>query len=163
MRRIITIAFCALCGSVAAQGIPPFPVVELPPHLLTLTWDMPADPNIAGANVYQGAASRTYTNKVDCGMTNRVTVEVSDGTNYFAVTAYNLLGVESDYSQEVSYAPLVPIGPTNVIVTLLVPLEFSTDLIHWNRTNAVVGVFTNPAAPMQFWRAPGLQVKAEIQ
>ncbi|MGN6552531.1 MAG: hypothetical protein ACTHLW_02200, partial [Verrucomicrobiota bacterium] len=151
---------CALCGSVAAQ-VPPCPVVALPPHLLTLTWDLPSDPNVAGANVYQGAASRTYTNKVDCGMTNRVTVEVSDdGTNYFAVTAYNLLGVESDYSQEVSYAPLIPIGPTNVIVTVSVSLFVSTNLKDWTETNSVIAVLTNPPGN-RFWKAGCLEIRSK--
>ena len=130
-----------------------------------LTWDASVDTNTAGVYLYQGSSSRIYTNRVDCGASNRVTVEIPEvGTNFFAATAYNILGVESDYSDEISYSlPVPPPGPSNVILILSVPMEFSTNLKDWIRTNAVVGIFTNPSGPMRFWRAPGLQVKVEMQ
>ena len=51
------------------------------------------------------AASRTYTNKVNAGNATSVTIPgLVDGTTYyFAVTAYDILALESDYSDEIIY------------------------------------------------------------
>ena len=60
---------------------------------------------MVGYRVYYGVASRTYTNMVDVGAATNVTISglVEGKTYYFAATAYNILGLESDYSDEVVY------------------------------------------------------------
>lgn len=85
---------------------------------LTLAWDLSTDPTAAGYNVYYGAAPRVYTNMVSAGNTNYATVSnlLSGTTYYFAATTYNLAGLESDYSAEVSF--LQPAAPQNVPPTL---------------------------------------------
>lgn len=77
---------------------------------ITLTWSPILDTNVAGCNLYYGVASRTYTNRVDTGKATSATIGnlVEGATYYFAVTAYNALGLESDYSSEVLY--IVPAG-----------------------------------------------------
>jgi hypothetical protein len=79
------------------------------PSLCTvvLAWDISPDPEVTGYRVYYGTASRTYTNSVEAGnaLTNTVAGLVSGVTYFFAVTAYNASGLESDYSREVRYAP----------------------------------------------------------
>ncbi|HLP77369.1 MAG TPA: tandem-95 repeat protein [Candidatus Paceibacterota bacterium] len=72
---------------------------------VTVTWSPSPDTNVIGYNVYYGGASRSYTNKTDVGSATNVTINglVNGVTYYFAATAYNILGIESDYSAEVSY------------------------------------------------------------
>lgn len=72
---------------------------------VTLAWDPSAGTNmIAGYKVYYGTQSGTYTNIVTVGMATTVTVSnlISGMTYYFAATAFDVTGLESDYSSEVS-------------------------------------------------------------
>jgi hypothetical protein len=72
---------------------------------VTLTWNPNMDPNVAGYNVYYGVASHAYTQMVNVGNVSTATISglVEGATYYFAVTAYDSLGQESDYSNETSY------------------------------------------------------------
>ncbi len=81
---------------------------------LTLAWDVSTDPTAAGYNVYFGCASRGYTNMVTVGNTNYATISnlVRGATYYFAATTYNIAGLESDFSVEVSYTPPQNYPPT---------------------------------------------------
>ena len=90
---------------------------------VTLAWDQSTDPNVAGYNVYYGVACHTYTNIIDVGKATNATISgLAEGTTYyFAATAYNTLGLESDYSGEVAFSvptPLPPSPPTNVFLTI---------------------------------------------
>ena len=72
---------------------------------LTLTWDANPDTNTMGYIVYYGGQSLTYTNAIDVGMV-RTAVIPGLATNiqyFFAVTAYNARGLESDFSAELVY------------------------------------------------------------
>ena len=85
---------------------------------VTLAWNANTEPDVAGYRVYYGVASRTYTNMTDVGniTTNRIAGLV-EGVNYFfAVSAYNAAGAESDFSDEVSY--LVPVTLPNQSPTI---------------------------------------------
>jgi len=72
---------------------------------VTLAWNPVGGSSTAGYRVYQGGASRTYTNSLDAGSATSKTVsELTVGSTYFfAVTAYSTNGLESPYSAEVSY------------------------------------------------------------
>jgi sulfur relay (sulfurtransferase) complex TusBCD TusD component (DsrE family) len=80
---------------------------------VTLGWNPDSGSAIAGYRLYQGGASRTYTNVMAAGNLTNLTVSslASGATYFFAVTAYNTNAVESDYSSEISYT--VPV-PTNL-------------------------------------------------
>ncbi|MHB8108962.1 MAG: InlB B-repeat-containing protein [Syntrophorhabdaceae bacterium] len=80
---------------------------------VSLAWDAAA--GVAGYKVYYGTSSRNYTASVNVGNTTTRTVSsLTDGTKYyFSVTAYNSSGVESPYSNEVSYG-----GSTSCAYTL---------------------------------------------
>ena len=77
---------------------------------VTLAWNPSADPNLAGYRIYQGAASHTYTNVIQVGpLTNATLSALKQGATYFfAVTAYDNIGLESAFSNEISYS-----APTN--------------------------------------------------
>jgi hypothetical protein len=93
---------CILAGRVSSFAL----------QSVTLAWDPSADTNVVGYNIYYGVASRTYTNHIDVGNTLTATVSnlVEGTTYYFAATAYNGLGMESDYSNETSWTAPWPGG-----------------------------------------------------
>ena len=70
---------------------------------LTLVWNPNPESDIAGYMVYYGRVSGDYTRLVTVtDPTARIGVR-DDKTTYFAVTAYNTAGVESDLSAEVHW------------------------------------------------------------
>lgn len=125
---------------------------------VNLTWDRSEGDDVAGYKIIYGTASGVYTEFLSVGnVTNANVTDLIEGTEYyFAVTAYNSLGLESDPSNEVSYFVSVP-GPVGlamqtvaqdgvfslaVTATGTVPdqwtLESSVDLKTWS-------VYTNGA------------------
>jgi hypothetical protein len=122
---------------------------------VTLGWWPSTDPLATGYKLYYGGTSARYTNLVDVGnhTTATVTGLVEGRTYYFAATAYNLLGLESLPSNEISFtvplptpAPVpgcklvarqipAPAGTVLSITSTNAPsswvLEASTDLVTW--------------------------------
>lgn len=80
---------------------------------IILAWN-PSVSDVTGYKVHYGTASGDYTKVVDVG--NQTTAAISKlssgSTYYFAVTAYNSIGLESLPSAEISYTP-----PTNQVST----------------------------------------------
>jgi fibronectin type 3 domain-containing protein len=72
---------------------------------ISLVWDPNIEPDLEGYKCYYGLNSRDYTHTVVVG--NQTVCTVTDlkpgETYYFAVTAYNTVGLESDYSEEIIY------------------------------------------------------------
>ena len=89
---------------------------------ITLAWDPNTEPDLAGYKLYYGTASHAYEFSIDVG--NQTTYTISgflEGVDYkFAVTAYNLYGLESDFSNKVSYP-----GP----IAITIPLAAGWNLI----------------------------------
>jgi len=91
----------------------------------TLAWDKSPDPTVVGYHLYEGVATRTYTNMLTvtpAATTNVTVANLTVGQTYFfAVTAYTATGLESKYSNEVIYnapapVPVIttqPVGGTN--------------------------------------------------
>ena len=79
---------------------------------ITLAWNANSDPDIAGYKVYYGTGSRDYGVNLTVGnFTSCVVSGLTAGkTYYFAATAYNTGGQQSDYSTEMSYT--VPAAPS---------------------------------------------------
>ena len=96
---IVTIVI-GLCGGLTHVGA----------ASVTLAWDRNSDPNIAGYKVYYGPSSGAYPSVIDAGnVTQQVVNNLQEGmTYYFAATAYNASGVESEFSAEVSHTMPVP-------------------------------------------------------
>ena len=82
------------------------------PAQVTLVWDASAEPTVAGYKVYYGTASRNYTSVADAAKNSTATISgLTQGQKYyFAVTAYASSGLESSYSNEVTYAVAVAAG-----------------------------------------------------
>jgi hypothetical protein len=96
MKRLLftlTLLGC-LCATVGAQL-----------RSVSLAWDPNSEPDLAGYKLYYGTASGVYTHTNVLGLvTNTAVSGLSEGvTYYFAVTAFNTSGLESDFSNEVSY------------------------------------------------------------
>ncbi len=79
---------------------------------VTLAWNASTDPTVVGYNIYYGGASGNYTNTLSAGNATNSTVSgLVEGTAYyFAATTYNSSGVQSPFSNEVSYSV-----PTNTV------------------------------------------------
>jgi hypothetical protein len=72
---------------------------------VTLAWDASPSPDVAGYRVYVGTNSQSLNRQLEVGQQLSATVPgLVVGTNYFfAVTAYDLIGLESDFSNVISY------------------------------------------------------------
>ncbi|MCD6295755.1 MAG: fibronectin type III domain-containing protein [Deltaproteobacteria bacterium] len=85
----------------------------------TLVCDPNSDPDLAGYRVYIGYESRSYSCSVDTGMETSYSLSnlEPEKTYYLAVTAYNIQGAESIYSEELVYKtpPGTPINSKLVV------------------------------------------------
>jgi hypothetical protein len=73
---------------------------------VTLAWDAATDTGLAGYKIYYGTQTKQYSYYIDAGnLTAIIVPDLTAGqTYYFAATAYNSDGTESDYSNEVIYS-----------------------------------------------------------
>jgi hypothetical protein len=120
----VILILTALSAPVRALG------AVLPPgQSVTLAWTPSTEPNTAGCNLYYGVASGNYTNMVNPGTATSVTIfGLVEGTTYFfAATAYNILGLESDFSNEASYT--VPVTLPGIPGTLQVRITPTRQII----------------------------------
>jgi fibronectin type 3 domain-containing protein len=79
---------------------------------ITLLWDKNTETDIEGYRVYSGISSKTYATNPICQVDSNwnsctVIVPLDGKTRYYAVKAYNTEGLESAFSNEVSYKPLL--------------------------------------------------------
>jgi hypothetical protein len=74
-----------------------------------LEWDANTEPDVAGYRVYFGEKPGVYEQSVDVGAeTSYVLSDLDPGvTFYFAITAYTVDGLESDFSDEISYTAAI--------------------------------------------------------
>jgi VCBS repeat protein/fibronectin type III domain protein len=100
----------------AALGLALYTVAAAPVEAasVTLAWD-PNPEAVAGYIVFYGTASGLYTSQVDVGShTQHTLLNITPGTYYFAVRAYDADGLRSDTSDEVSTvveSPTMPATP----------------------------------------------------
>jgi len=114
----------------AVSFLTSFTFAQSPPYV-KLAWDSNTEADLAGYKLYIGTSTRQYSATFDLKLADlpdqsNPQWEVSypdfknGGTFYFAVTAYDLAGNESGYSNEVSYTftdttpPAVPLNLTLV-------------------------------------------------
>ena len=74
---------------------------------VTLAWDPPLSADVTGYRLYLGTTSGVYNQTSDVGIetTTMVSNLIVGTTYYFVVTAYNSSGLESPFSNEVSFTP----------------------------------------------------------
>jgi len=89
---------------------------------ITLEWNANQESDIAGYKVYVGSHSANYETFIDAGFATRQFIESLEFGRqyYFAVTAYDSNGMESAFSDEITYT--VPVDGTNAC---LVPLRMT--------------------------------------
>ncbi|MGH7953509.1 MAG: fibronectin type III domain-containing protein [Limisphaerales bacterium] len=148
---------------------------------VTITWDPNSDGNVTGYRLYYGIASHSYANRIDVGNATTTTISnlTSGVTYYFAATAYNSSGLESDFSTEVTYTPGTS---TSTLATMRISaaapgqpfaltvagqtghiyeIQATTNFINWTVIGTVAAAadgslqFTDPAAsnfPSRFYR-----------
>ena len=155
---------------------------------ITLAWDPSTDPSVVGYRVYVGSACGVYTNVIDVGAATTVSVPglTVGATYYFAVTAYNSLGVESPSSGEISC--VVPPPPNSLQTSQIAGAKVingtgwksgqaynilaSQDLASWQVIGTVTAdasgsfQFTDPASinyPSRFYRAETISPPRRLQ
>jgi fibronectin type 3 domain-containing protein len=72
---------------------------------ISLTWDPNNEPTVDGYKLYYGTSSKNYSESIDIGNNTKYTIKnLKRGQTYFiAVTAYDIEGNESGFSDEISY------------------------------------------------------------
>src|SRR5437773_5012230 len=136
---------------------------------LTLTWDPDSEEDLGGYKVYVGSSSRMYGVPTDIG---RVTTYKAPGlqpntTYFFTVTAYNLSGNQSGFSNEVSVLALavpavVGLGRSAaeaVLTTAGLAVGNVTMLVS---ATVAAGVVINQIPPADEIAIPGSAVALEI-
>ena len=101
---------------------------------LTLAWDASASTNVAGYRLYYGTNTRSYQFVTNTGLIlTQAVVLPHRGRWFFAATAYDTNGLESDFSSEVSWEskPVPPALHGETLVRLTPVIERSTNLAAW--------------------------------
>lgn len=72
--------------------------------IVSLTWSPNTEPDVAGYKIYYGSSSRSYHTVLNVDNVTEYTFPAFErsGQYFFAVTAYDTLGNESDFSDEVT-------------------------------------------------------------
>jgi len=143
-----------------------FQLPALASQSVTLTWDPQGSADVAGYKIYYGTASHTYDQVVVVGNITTATIPgLAEGTTYyFAATAFDSYGIESDFSNET--AIVVPSASATVAGTMTAAtlsggqfgfavsgvagrtyvVQASTDLVNWVaiQTNTAPFTFVDP-------------------
>lgn len=120
MKRLILIA-CLIAPLTASAWL--FPTN--PPAAVTLGWNASTSPGVSNYFIYYGVGSMQFTNKVASGNTNACTItNLVRGTTYWFAATAQAGGLESDFSNEISYTPPTAPAPpsglkaTNAIIAM---------------------------------------------
>lgn len=91
---------------------------------VVVSWDANTEPDLLGYKIYYGTSPRDYFKVIDVGNVIEYQINnLSAGSYFFAVTAYNNLHNESDYSSEVNIMLV-----DNTLIAGLVSLNMVTYL-----------------------------------
>lgn len=118
---ILALAFAIVPLAATAQLAPTNPLPSI-----SLAWDPSTGTNIAGYKIYFGVGSRAYTNVTAFDIVTNATITLPPRpiaplpsvTYYFAATAYDSTGLESVFSNEVTwtvYPAPVPVANARII------------------------------------------------
>ena len=131
MKRMLTMLIVLWAAMVHAQSV-------------TLAWNGSSSPGVTGYRVHFGTNSRSYAFVTNAGLAQTQTVLLPRaGRWFFAATAYDGQGLESDYSNEVEWEarPGSPVLQGEPWVRLSPVIERSTNLVSWVNTTGAPTFF----------------------
>jgi hypothetical protein len=145
MKWVWTMLMLACAAAVGAERV-------------TLAWDPSPSAAVSGYRVYWGTNSRAYLWVTNAGLVLTQSVVLAHrGRWFFAATAYDTNGLESDFSGEVSWEskPVPPVMAGESWVRLAPVFGRSTNLATWGSVTGTPSWFpaTNRA---EFFRVKGL-------
>ena len=114
---LVALALLLCAGSARATTVTNALGFLVPTNLspsVTLAWDPSTNSGVISYRIYYGVASRGYTNNATVSTSNSVlvTLPARGATYYFAAAAQDTNGLESDFSNEVSWTvPAAPSAP----------------------------------------------------
>jgi hypothetical protein len=96
---------------------------------VALTWAPNPEPDLVGYRIYYGTSTRNYSFFIDVGNTTSYIAQgLEEGRPYyFAATAYDMAGNESDFSNEVVYPPKLKIWLEAEYGFVYAPMLIATD------------------------------------
>lgn len=108
---------------------------------VSIAWNPSSDTNVTGYNIYYGTSSGNYTGKVSVGNVSVITISnlTYGATYYFAATAFDSDGNESDFSNETQFivpGALVLSGGANPGDPMVI--KFPVAPSHWYEVQASV-------------------------
>lgn len=111
---------------------------------LALAWDASASTKVGGYRLYYGTNARSYQFVTNTGlMLTQSVVLPHRGRWFFAATAYDTNGLESDFSNEVSWEskPTPPVMTGETWVRLTPVFGRSTNLVAWGSVTGAASWF----------------------
>ncbi len=176
-RLIVLTRFLSLALLLVALSRPLNVLGVVGPASVSLAWDRNPEVDVVNYRIYYGTVSRQYTKSVYAGnLIAGVVPGLSGGVRYFfAVTALDATGLESDYSAEVVVTPgggfslkvRIPANRQSVL-TVTGPasqaydLFATTNLTTWSTLGSAtagtngIAIYTDTAAPnyrVRYYRA----------
>jgi len=107
LRTLLPCVLASLLVACGSGGSGDEPVAAAVPNAAVLSWDPVPVSDVGGYRVYYGTAPGMYVQAFGHGqnmgnVTNHTVTGLKSGTRYyFAVTAFNVAGLESSFSNEV--------------------------------------------------------------
>jgi len=121
MRRLLAIFILLCAAAIHAQSV-------------TLAWDASASPGVTGYRLHYGTNSRSYAFVTNTSLVRTQTVVLPHaGRWFFAATAHDANGMESEFSNEVEWEakPSAPVMQGEPWVRLSPVIERSTNQVDW--------------------------------
>ena len=135
-----------------------FYVISNPPPSVEFIWDASSDPDVTNYVIYWGVVSGQYTNKYSIGSSNtNVTMTGTNfwvrGVTYYAAATAQAMGLESDFSNEVTFTFNVVPGAPGMLPLIQLTVQSSPDLKSWSEEPEYAGVLTSdPSLLHKFFR-----------
>lgn len=101
---------------------------------VTLAWDASPSPEVTAYRIHFGTNAGNYSFVTNAGLVRTQTVVLPHtGRWFFAATAVDANGLESDFSNQVEWEvkPLSPVVRSESWVRLTPVIERSTNLVNW--------------------------------
>lgn len=122
---------------------------------VTVAWDPSPGTNvIARYNIYYGVGSREYTNVVSAGTSTTLTISnlVRGAIYYFAATAVDTFGLESDFSTEVSCTIPAPPQPPGMRPLVILTVQSTSSVSSGQWEDAGMAWSLNPDQASRVFR-----------